>query len=157
MLNETIGDARDLARGLGPVGLAMAGLDGALESFALNVQKLFRVTCTFECDRPFARLSANLEAHLFRVAQEAANNAVSHSGGDRVEICLKSADGIGTLSVLDNGRGLANPGHSGGIGMHTMTYRARLIGASLEIRNRPQAGVAVVCRFPLIDAVPEAR
>jgi PAS domain S-box-containing protein len=150
LLNATITQARDLARGLGPVGLDEAGLDGALETLALNVQHLFRVSCTFECDRPCLRLCREIEAHLFRVAQEAVSNAVAHGRASRIEIGLSSKDGEGLLSVRDDGVGLPREVRNrNGIGMHTMAYRARLIGGSLEIRRRSRRGTAVTCAFPL--------
>jgi PAS domain S-box-containing protein len=149
LLGECIGDARDLARGLSPLGLNEAGLDEALEALALNVQNLFRVSCTVECDRPFLRLRPEVEAHLFRIAQEAVNNAVAHGRAERIEISLKSNDGEGLLSIRDDGIGVpeaaSNPE---GIGMHTMAYRARLIGASLTVRRRLRRGTAVICTFP---------
>jgi len=57
LLNETIGHARDLARGLNPVGLEQVGLAAALEAFAANVQALFRVSCRFQCNRSFLGLA----------------------------------------------------------------------------------------------------
>jgi len=153
LLNETITQARDLARGLGPVGLNEAGLDGALETLALNVQHLFSVSCTFECDRPFLRLCREMEAHLFRIAQEAVSNAVAHGRASRIEIGLSSKDGEGILSVRDDGVGLPRELLDlNGIGMHTMAYRARLIGGSLEVRRRSRRGTALTCAFPLRES-----
>lgn len=54
LLNETIGQARDLARGLNPVGLEQIGLVAALEALAANVQALYRVSCIFQRNRPFS-------------------------------------------------------------------------------------------------------
>lgn len=152
LLSECIGEARDLARGLSPMDLNEAGLDEALDALALNVQNLFRVSCTLDCDRPFPRLRPEVEAHLFRIAQEASNNAVAHGRAEQIEIGLKSTDGEGILSIRDDGIGLPdgtlNPE---GIGMHTMAYRARLIGASLTVRRRMPRGTAVACTFSLSD------
>jgi signal transduction histidine kinase len=150
LLNEAIGEARDLARGLGPVGPGHAGLDTALEALALNIQHQFRISCTLECDRPVVRPGREVEAHLFRIAQEAINNAVTHGRAKRVEIRLSTKDGAGLLSVRDDGVGLPEESrHAEGIGLHTMAYRARLIGGSLDVRRRSPRGTAVTCSFPL--------
>ena len=155
LLNETIKEAHNLARGLGPVGLRAAGLDGAVEALALNVQHLFGVSCTLDCDGPFPRLGCEHEAHLYRVAQEAVNNAVAHGRAERIEISLSSKDGKGLLSVRDDGGGMGEKARSpDGIGLHTMTYRARLIGGSLEVQQRTPKGTAVTCTFPLPE-LPE--
>jgi PAS domain S-box-containing protein len=150
LLNKAIGEARSLAHGLGPLGLEGAGLDGALESLALNVQNLFCVPCRLECDRPFPRFHHEVEAHLFRIAQEAVNNAIAHGRADRINISLSCIDREGLLRVRDDGVGLPEKAlHADGIGLHTMAYRARLIGGSLEVRRRTIQGTAVSCIFPL--------
>jgi PAS domain S-box-containing protein len=153
LLNESIAQAVDLARGLvGPVGLHAYGLDGVLEVLALNIQQLYPVTCTLECDRPFPRLQQEVEGHLFRIAQEAVNNAITHGAGEWIDIALSGKDGQGFLSVRDNGVGLPpEPLDPGGIGLHTMAYRARLIGGVLDVRGRVPSGTAISCVFPLAE------
>lgn len=158
LLSECIGDARDLARGLSPSALYEGGLDNALEILALNVQRLFRVSCTFDCDSPCQRLHPEVEAHLFRIAQEAVNNAVVHARAEQIEISLKAKDGL--LSIRDNGIGVSEGARNPeGIGLHTMNYRARLIGASLTMHRRLPRGTAVICTFPrpVADCSGESR
>ena len=150
LLNESIIQARNLAHGLGPVGLNEAGLDGALETLALSVRHLFCVTSIFECERPFLRPRPETESHLLRIAQEAVNNALTHGRADRIEIGLGSKGGQGLLCIMDNGVGMhVKAPTPEGVGMHTMAYRARLIGGSLEVRRRTPRGTAVTCVFPL--------
>ena len=150
LLKDTIAQARDLARGLGPVDLNGTGLGGALEALALNVQHLFRVTCTMDCEDSPSRLCHEAEAHLFRIAQEAVNNAISHGQANRIEISLSCKDGKGLLHVRDDGVGLpVEARNPDGVGLHTMAYRARLIGGSFEVRRLPRRGTAVTCTFPL--------
>ncbi len=156
LLNETIGQARDMARGLVPVGLNEVGLEGALETLAHNVQQLFRVPCILECDRPFPRLRREVEAHVFRIAQQAVHNAVDHARADRIELRLSWKDGEGLLSVGDDGAGLPEEAsNSDGIGLHTMAYRARLIGGSLEVGQCTPRGTELTCTFPLPET-PDA-
>lgn len=153
LLREAIGDARDLSRGLGPIGLKVADLEVALEGLALNIGRLFRVSCTFESKGPLPTLGHVVAAHLFRIAQEAVNNAVVHGRADRIEISLGGTGVKGLLSVRDNGVGLPDEAHqSEGVGLHTMAYRARLIGGSLDVRRLAPRGTAVSCVFPLPEA-----
>jgi len=152
LLNEAIGEARNLARGLGPLGLDEVGLDGALETLALNVQNLFNVSCTFDCECPVHELHREVEAHLFRITQEAVNNAVVRGRAERIDISLGIKEGEGLLIVRDDGVGVPEEArNSDGIGMHTMAYRSRLIGGSLEVRRRAPGGTSVSCAFPLPD------
>ncbi len=148
LLSETIGQAHDLARGLGPVGLHGSGLAGALESLALNVEHMFRVSCTLTCDDPFLGLPDEVKLHLFRIAQESVHNAVAHGRADRIEIRLSRRDGKGVLSIRDNGVGISEKARTvDGIGLHTMASRARLIGGSLKVRRCTPQGTAVTCVF----------
>lgn len=153
LLNEAIQEARDLARGLGPIGLREAGLEGALETLAINTAQRFRVTCRLESDCNFIRLGQKVEVHLFRIAQEAVNNALTHGQAGRIDIALANKYGVGLLSVRDNGTGLPAGSHNlDGIGLHTMAYRAHIIGGSLNVRPRSVGGTAVTCAFPLREA-----
>jgi two-component system sensor kinase FixL len=150
LLNEAIGEARDMARGLGAVGLSEGGLETALETLALDVRHLFRASCTFACDRPLGRLDREAERHLFRIAQEAVNNAVAHGKARRIEIRLGAQGGEGLLTVLDNGVGMPESLRPpDGTGLHNMAYRARLIGGRIEVRRQSQGGTTVLCAFPL--------
>ena len=150
LLSEAITEAQGLARGLAPGGLKEDGLHGALTALAGNIRRLFHVSCTFKGDRPFHRLRSEVEAHLFRIAQEAVSNAVTHGRAQRIDISLKCADGHGLLSVRDDGVGIPRDMTAqDGIGLHTMTYRSRLIGATLELRRRARHGTVVTCAFPL--------
>lgn len=149
LLNETIGQARDMARGLGSVGPNGTGLAGALETLALHVEHLFQVSCTLVCDGLFAGLSSEATLHLFRIAQEAVHNAVTHGRADRIEIRLSRRDGKSVLSIRDNGVGISENARTvDGIGLHTMASRARLIGGSLKVRRCTPQGTAVTCVFP---------
>lgn len=151
LLLDAVNQARDLARGLGPVGLNEAGLNRTLSDLAVNVQNLYRVSCSFACDRPLVKLPGEVESHLFRIAQEAVNNAITHGKGDQIEISLSSDKTTGVLCIQDDGVGVPaeEARNVAGIGMHTMAYRARLIGASLEVRRRAWRGTVVTCAFPL--------
>ena len=150
LLNETIGEARDLAHCLTPIGLNGAGLARGLETLARCVCQTQRVSCTLAWDSRCPALHHETEAHLLRIAQEAVRNASAHGRADQIDMCLECVDGSGLLSIRDNGVGLPKDDRNhDGIGLHTMDYRARAIGGSLTVARRPQGGTAVACAFPL--------
>jgi PAS domain S-box-containing protein len=149
LLTDAISEARSLAHGLGPLNMGSVGLDGALDKLALNVQQLFHVSCSFQCEHPFRTLSHEVGAQLFRITQEAVNNAVTHGRATRIEIILSKINGTGLLCVEDDGVGISKAAANlDGIGLHTMAYRARLIGASLKVQPRTECGTSVTCTFP---------
>jgi signal transduction histidine kinase len=149
LLFEAIGEARDLARAIGPIVPGGAGLHGGLETLARNVCRAHGISCSFVCDHSCFKLRRETEAHLLRIAQEAVRNAIAHGRADQIEISLECVDRSGLLSIRDNGVGLAEGHRSrGGIGLHTMEYRARAIGGSLTLALRPHGGTVVACAFP---------
>jgi signal transduction histidine kinase len=150
LLNEAIGEVRDLAQGLGPIGLSGAGLPDGLETLARNVSHMHRACCTFTWDGRPTNLRPESKSHLLRIAQEAARNALAHGRADQIDICLECAAASGLLSIRDNGVGLSDDYRNrGGIGLHTMEYRAGAVGGCLTVARRHNGGTLVACSFPL--------
>jgi signal transduction histidine kinase len=87
--------------------------------------------------------------HLYRIAQEAINNAIKHGQASQITLSLSSANGQILLSVKDNGKGLpkANGTHkpSSGMGMRVMNYRAAMIGAAVQVESPADGGTLVKC------------
>jgi signal transduction histidine kinase len=150
LLNEAIGEARDVAHGIGLIGRNGRGLAGELESLARNICRTRRASCAFAGNLHAPGLRDEAQTHLLRIAQEAVRNALAHGRAKEIDICLERLDGSGLLSIRDNGTGLADDYRNrGGIGLNTMDYRARAIGGSLAVTRRPEGGTAVACAFPL--------
>ena len=87
--------------------------------------------------------------HLYRIAQEAVNNAVKHSRAGTIVIELKTGHHRIELKVSDDGIGIPpsrNP--AGGMGLHILNYRARAIGGTLTIERAPRHGTIVACSAP---------
>jgi signal transduction histidine kinase len=148
MVNEGITEARNLARGLYPVRLELDGLASALEELAGSVQARTGITCRFSCHEPVCIYDEVAGSNLYRIAQEAINNAVKHGNCGDISIGLGAVDEEVTLTIQDDGVGLPDPVDSrSGMGLSIMNYRAGLIGASLEIRRGAVGGTIVICSF----------
>ena len=97
---------------------------------------------------------AELKIVIYRVIQEALNNAAMHSRADRVCVRLKKSGDDIVAEVEDNGRGLDPAGlelkASGGFGLSIMRERARLIGGRIEVANLPAGGFRVRLTIPAI-------
>ena len=148
LLKQGVTQARNIARGLSPVHEDEAGLDSALQELASHTSRMLNIECEYGPGMPvFVRDNA-AAAHLFRIAQEALNNATRHGGATRVTIAVTEEDGLVILRVTDNGTGLPEAAaRSGGMGLKIMDYRARLIGGDLHVGNNPGVGVTVTCTF----------
>jgi PAS domain S-box-containing protein len=91
-----------------------------------------------------ARIPAEVEEELYRIAIEALNNSVKHAAAANVEIQLKANDGMVELKVLDNGVGfIFGKEQHGGSGILSMHERARKIGAAIKIDTGPGIGTLV--------------
>jgi two-component system, LuxR family, sensor kinase FixL len=110
---------------------------------------MFRVNCTFRCASPVLISDNTSATHLFRIAQEAATNAVKHGQAQRIEIELRYEGDRLLVTVRDNGKGFdAQARRDKGMGLSGMDYRAQMIGASLTIESRKVGGTIVICSAP---------
>jgi PAS domain S-box-containing protein len=147
LLDESITQARTLARVLYPVKLESDGLAAALKELAISVSNRPTLHCDVDCPGPVPIGDIAIATHLYRIAQEAVSNAARHAQASRIVIGLQMRDGEITLSVTDNGIGLPDDvNQRRGMGLHTMQYRARLIDGRLAIKRAESGGTSVTCR-----------
>jgi PAS domain S-box-containing protein len=152
LLNDSISRCRDMARGLHPVEMDADGLMVALKDLASRTDQT--VACAFSCREPILMRESDVALNLYRIAQEAVNNALKYAGAGLITILLeRDVRGI-RLSISDDGRGMPAPSaHRGrnprsGMGLHTMRYRARTMGATLRIRRCRPKGTEILCSLP---------
>jgi PAS domain S-box-containing protein len=144
-LHEAIELARSLARGLQPVHPVPEGLMTALRELARRTRALYRVDCRWECRTPVLVHQHSTATHLYRIAQEAVNNAMKHAHPTHLCIRLATIPGKILLGIRDNGRGLRRNPRSKGIGLQVMQFRADAIQGSLVLQRPPSGGTEVVC------------
>ena len=150
LLEQATSEARRVARGLHPVQLEVGGLSSALQELANSVQTLFGVACKFGGSDSLRVQDTATATHVYRIAQEAVNNAVRHSGASHITINLTQRRDAVTLAVTDDGKGLPKkPKHGSGMGMSIMAYRAQMIGGTIQVERRPKHGTRVACSFKI--------
>ena len=148
IVNENAGRARDLARGLHPFELGAGGLLVALRELATRTNQL--VPCRFECARSLRVSDEIIALNIYRIAQEAANNALKHARASEIIIRLRKDDHHLVLSVSDDGIAMRSPTRKRKtMGIHTMKYRADVCRGKLEIESGRGRGTTVTCRVPL--------
>ncbi|MDQ3117935.1 MAG: ATP-binding protein [Verrucomicrobiota bacterium] len=149
LLEKGVVQTRDLARGLVPVPMEEDGLPFALEGLATSVARLQNIDCSFRVQGEVKIGDTSAATHLYRIAQEAINNATRHGHANRIRIALRAEGPLATLSVADNGHGLSRTAaESPGLGLSIMRYRARLVGGQLAMTEPDDGGTRVVCTFP---------
>ena len=150
LLDEAISEARRMSRAMMPVVLEQKGLAYALEDLVRQAGASGRARCTAKIALRGRVPEPSQANHLFRIAQEAVQNSLKHSRAANIALELLDDDDAFELRVADDGVGLIAPDGSSrsGMGLRTMEYRARAIGAVLQLEaNRPQ-GTLVCCRLP---------
>lgn len=132
MLSSAVAQTRLLARGLYPVEMEEGGLMMALQQLAENTERQLRRACVLDCPRPVDAPDHIAAVHLYRIAQEAVNNAVKHAPGAAIGIALGQQAGALTLRVSNPLSATAGKAEGQGIGLRIMRHRAQLIGATFH-------------------------
>jgi PAS domain S-box-containing protein len=148
LINEANAQARNVARGLFPVRLEEHGLVLALEELAASIASRYRIECRFVCKKAPPQVDGEVELHLYYIVQEALLNAVNHGKAATLEVTLAADGDRFKLSVRDNGSGFDLSGKNrSGMGIRIMRYRAKVIGATLDVQSRVNEGTEIACVF----------
>ncbi|MEX1230230.1 MAG: PAS domain S-box protein [Planctomycetaceae bacterium] len=140
-----------LSQGIMSVQIDAEGLRSALKELAETTDAQERITCHFKSTGTVAVFNNTTAKHMYRIAQEALNNALRHSRADQIDITLSSRNDQIVLEVCDNGIGIDPAARhrpdrpEGGMGLRTMAYRASLIGGMLHIERNSRGGTTVGC------------
>jgi len=149
MIREADEFARTLARGLVQVDIEKKGLSVALQELCKRTQKLTGVSCEFYDFEDAEVYDHNLALHLYRIAQEAINNAIRHGKPDSVKVRLSNNEHHTALSVVDDGIGFSDDVKiREGSGIEIMKYRARVMGGVFEITRTPDELTHIRCIIP---------
>jgi len=144
LLKEADEYARGLSRNLIPVELDSSGLTAALQRLSTNVEKLFNIRCTLNNIVNIHFDDPTSLTHLYRIVQEATSNAVKHGSATKVEISMHHNESKLILKIEDNGTGFSPDwDQQKGLGVRIMQFRARLIGANLEIGKSSMDGASI--------------
>jgi signal transduction histidine kinase len=136
---------RTLSHGLIPVPVEAKGLHAALEDLANDTTEKSGITVQFSSPRLEVPNHATA-MHLYRIAQEAVNNALRHASPQLIRLTLQNDGDALSLGIEDDGKGIHYPLEAGkGMGLDIMHYRAEQIGAVLRLRRLEASGTVVTC------------
>jgi len=148
LLAETIAGIRDVCADLRPATLDYAGLSHALREYAEQVSRRTGIAVTVSGESPAARLTADAESMLFRIAQEALTNCAKHARASAVNIELSFGNAQTRLAIADNGTGfdpeaVGKAGHRPGLGLLTMRERVEFAGGKFSLESAPGKGTRI--------------
>ncbi len=140
-------EMRLLVHELRPLDLAHTGLAGALQQRLYAVEKRAKVKTNLLVET-LVDLPPPIEESLYRIAQEALNNALKHAAATSVTVCLRPDGDHIELAVEDNGRGFYPDATNGmgGMGLTNMKRRAERLGGSLTISSEINRGTTIKVR-----------
>lgn len=148
---QALKEMRLLVYELRPLVLKREGLVGALRHRLESVEKRAGVDARLLIEGEL-ELPALVEEALYRIAQEALNNALKHAAPTLVTVCIRTAEDSVELEVVDNGRGFDPQAVSdmGGLGLVSMHERVEKLGGALTALSKPGGGTTVKARLPLV-------
>ena len=149
-LQDAIAQVRALSRGLMPVNVDAEGFISALKELTDSVRVQTGIEISLKVKERVQISDSSSALHLYRIAQEAINNALKHARARRIEVAVGIENGRGCLSVRDNGTGFVLSREiDSGLGLRIMRHRCSLIDADLEIDSDATDGCEIKCYFAL--------
>jgi signal transduction histidine kinase len=141
---QALKEMRLLVHQLRPLVLKREGLVGAVQERLDAVEKRAGVDARLLVEGAVT-LPASVEDELYRIAQEALNNALKHAAPTAVRVTIRAEDKRLCLVVEDNGRGFdpQSAGSEGGLGLISIRERTQKLGGTLEIISAPGKGTTV--------------
>ncbi len=149
IVDASLEEMKQIVRGLLPVDILNNGFIAALQALLKETGHYHGIACSFTCyDENVSDLDNALATNLYRIVQEAINNAIKHARHvTRIDVSLKYEGPDGVLTIQNDGAHFKLSEQSSGMGVKIMHYRAMLAGGSLEIQVGPEGGAVVTCRF----------
>jgi PAS domain S-box-containing protein len=151
-----IDDALDfLAWELRPAALEELGLAKVIEGYIAEWSRHSSIEAGFHSSLTEAdRFAPEVEATVYRIAQEALNNVAKHSRARTVNVLLQARDERLVLVVEDDGVGcVATDATDRTMGLSGMRERAAAVGGTLELEPTPRGGTTVLARIPMVDTL----
>jgi two-component system CheB/CheR fusion protein len=149
-LQEAISQVRALSRGLMPVDVDAEGLMNSIEHLVEEIRSHSDMSISLAINSR-VHISDNSSAlHLYRIVQEALNNAIKHARASQIQVSVGIEGTRGCLIIRDDGAGFRQSSESlSGLGLRIMQQRCGLIDAEITIESSPGEGTEIKCHFPI--------
>ena len=160
LIREIIREVRKVTFNLKPTVLGDYGLQAGLNVFIQEIGKLTGIDLQYRTSGSISRLPQKIENNIFRIIQEAINNAIKYSAADRITVSLKQVESELIITVRDEGRGFdtriaeaRSANLESGRGFFNMYERTEYVNGNLEIQSEPGQGTTVRLTVPVGNAV----
>jgi PAS domain S-box-containing protein len=150
-IRELSSDIHIISRRLHPITLEVLGIVNSIETECKNFTRMKKIPVTFDLDDTLNRLSKEISLCTYRILQEGLRNIGRHARATKVHVMLSQKNDSLFLMIKDNGIGF-DPGSNmkkAGLGIASMTERARSIRGNLSIESQPLMGTAITLAAPI--------
>jgi signal transduction histidine kinase len=150
-ISDLATDIQGLSHRLHSSRLDDLGLEVAAAGFCKEVSERQGVEIDCNCENVPKGLSQEISLCLFRVMQEAIQNAIKHSGSRHIDVSLRGGLNEIQLTVLDSGIGFdpEDATRGSGLGLTSIRERLKLVNGKLFIDSQSQRGTTILARVPL--------
>jgi two-component system, NarL family, sensor kinase len=151
LISKAISDLRDLSHSLHGDKIADIGLEKAIAGQLKIIANSGQFATLFTSSGERFNLLPQQEMVLFRIVQEALNNAVKYSKAKNINTAINYAPRLLTIAVIDDGSGFSLTcltNNNTGIGFKNMKSRAALIGALFSLDSAPGCGTKISVSLP---------
>jgi len=150
VVHEALKEMRLLVFEMRPLILEQEGLVGALQMRLDAVESRSGMEARLYAD-DLPSLPGEMSEGLYRIAQEALNNALKHAQAENVAVHLDCEHGLLTMQVVDDGQGFDPQAveQGGGMGLSNMRQRAEQLNGELSINSKPGEGTSIQVHVPL--------
>ena len=155
LIEQTLGQVRDMSLHLRPAILDDLGLVAALRSHLAALKRTAGLDAEFVHEPVLERFSVEVESACYRIVQESLTNIMKHAAARRAKVELRREGAELILIVADDGKGFdvahatSQATHGKSLGLLGMKERASLAGGTLAIESNPDRGSTIRARFPL--------
>jgi two-component system, NarL family, sensor histidine kinase DegS len=161
LINQVIKEVRRVTFNLKPTVLGDYGLQAGLNVFIKEIGKLTDIQLEYRVEGDSdTRLPQKIENNVFRIVQEAINNAIKYSGANHIGVVLHQSEGEVVITVKDEGKGFdeklveaRSTNIESGRGFFNMYERTEYINGRLDLRSSPGQGTTITLTIPLRAAV----
>jgi len=147
----TVDEIRRISNNLMPAVLEAFGITIALRNLCDETEGHAGIRVHFETSGDLESINTKIKTYLFRIAQEALNNIIRHSGAKEVEMKLSRIDDFVNFTIHDNGNGfdVNKVAFEKGNGLHNMRERVALLEGKIEIRSGHNQGTEIMIQIPV--------
>jgi signal transduction histidine kinase len=156
LVEQSVNIVHRFARELRPTVLDDLGLIPALHAFMKRYKEETGIHVSLSAFAAVEQVNDDKRTVLYRVAQEALNNAARHAQASRAEVKIQKLDGAICMRIKDNGKGfqtdrVSHVKKNERLGLLGMRERLEMVGGNFTVTSEPGKGTTVLAQVPLID------